>query len=185
MVFPGAPAFSADQPWVRDIAAKVGIPITSATQMVNLPRHPSQLYEALFEGLVLWLFLWFVLRKRKTFPGCNLSAYIIGYGFVRFFIEYFREPDASLGYIIKWGDPNAPTYLFTTPLNFSMGQILCFLMIVAGSILMYVFYRRSKTHPAQVASARGEARVNTGAANAAATRKVQSSMARKRRKQIK
>ncbi len=185
MVFPGAPAFSADQPWVRDIAAKVGILITSATQMVNLPRHPSQLYEALFEGLVLWLFLWFVLRKRKTFPGCNLAAYIIGYGVVRFFIEYFREPDASLGYIIKWGDPNAPTYLFTTPFNFSMGQILCFLMIVAGCILMYVFYRRSKTHPAQVALAGGGARANPEAANAASTRKVQNSTARKRRKQIK
>jgi len=176
IVFPSAPSFAANQPWVQEYAAKVGIPITATTQMVNLPRHPSQLYEALFEGLILWLLLWFVLRKRKTFPGFSVAAYIIGYGTIRFFLEYFREPDAGLGYIIKLGDPDAPTYLFTTPFNFSMGQILCFSMMVGGAILMHWFRKRSKEQLAQSSPAgKGAAHNDTG---------PQKNAARKRRKQI-
>ncbi len=96
MVFPDAPRFSTNYSWVRDIADKVGLPYTPGA-LVNLPRHPSQLYEACFEGVVLWLFLWLIIRKRKQFPGFILSWYIIGYGMIRFLIEYLREPDSNIG----------------------------------------------------------------------------------------
>ena len=79
-------------------------------------RHPSQLYEALFEGAVLFLILW-QLRKSSPSPGFLSAIYLFGYGFVRFFIEFFREPDVQLGFVL---------------LNFSMGQILCFVMMIAG-----------------------------------------------------
>ncbi|MCX7023595.1 MAG: prolipoprotein diacylglyceryl transferase [Spirochaetes bacterium] len=130
MVFPRADAFRATEPWVRRIMEEIGMVAQSAT--VNLPRHPSQLYEALFEGLILWLLLWFVVRPRMPWKGFASGAWIAGYGFVRFFIEYFREPDAQLGYVLPLADPDASIHLLTSPWNFSMGQILCLLMIAGG-----------------------------------------------------
>jgi phosphatidylglycerol:prolipoprotein diacylglycerol transferase len=142
IVFPFAEKFSARDRWVQELAAKVGISLNSMNDMVNLPRHPSQLYEAIFEGLAIWLVLWFIVRPRKAFPGLASGLYVILYGAVRFVIEYFREPDSGLGYIMRLGDPEAPTYLFSTPFNFSMGQILCFLMIAGGTVYLFVMSRR-------------------------------------------
>lgn len=90
-------------------------------------RHPSQLYEAFFEGIFLFIVLWSI-RKKKSFDGMLFSLYIIGYGTVRFFIEFVREPDSQLGFIIG-------------PL--SMGQILCTCMILAGAGLFY-FSRKAE-----------------------------------------
>lgn len=88
-------------------------------------RHPSQLYEAFFEGIVLWFILWF-LRKRLRPDGASLAAYLIGYGVFRFFIEYTRQPDEHLGFVF---------------LNLSMGQLLCLGMIAAGGVLWIVLAR--------------------------------------------
>ncbi|MBU0927651.1 MAG: prolipoprotein diacylglyceryl transferase [Spirochaetes bacterium] len=154
MVFPRADRFPASQAWVRDIAQKAGIALDGA--MINLPRHPSQLYEALFEGVILWLVLWFAVRPRKTFKGFAVGAYIAGYGLVRFFIEYFREPDADLGYIIRLGDPSASIHVYSTPLNFSMGQILCALMIVGGLGFIAVMGRSSRRRASLLAAAEAE-----------------------------
>lgn len=128
MVFPAAEKFSSSFQWVQDFCAKIGMPLTD---VVNLPRHPSQLYEAFFEGIVLWLIIW-LIRKHKKFDGMLGCVYTAGYGIFRFFIEYFREPDADLGFRI--GDHNANIYETASLLNFSTGQILCFLMII-GSII--------------------------------------------------
>lgn len=89
-------------------------------------RHPSQLYEAFFEGIFLFILLWSI-RKFKVPKGAMLALYVIGYGTVRFVIEFFREPDSHLGFVLS---------------SFSMGQILCALMI-AGGIGLY-FYLRQK-----------------------------------------
>lgn len=83
-------------------------------------RHPSQLYEALFEGIVLFVLLWTV-KNRKSFDGLLLGIYICGYGFVRFFIEFFREPDYQLGFVLSF---------------MSMGQVLCSLMMAAGIAIL-------------------------------------------------
>ena len=79
-------------------------------------RHPSQLYEAFFEGIALFLILW-SLRGKRPFAGLHLALYIIGYGLIRFFIEFYREPDFHLGFI--WN-------------TLSMGQVLCIIMVLAG-----------------------------------------------------
>lgn len=89
-------------------------------------RHPSQLYEAFFEGIFLFAVLWSI-RKIKKPSGAMFAFYLIGYGTVRFFIEYFRQPDTHLGYIL-W--------------SFSMGQLLCAAMIACGSFLF--LYLRKK-----------------------------------------
>jgi len=91
-------------------------------------RHPSQLYEAFFEGIFLFAVLWSI-RKIKKPPGAMLAFYLIGYGAVRFFIEYFRQPDTHLGYIL-W--------------SFSMGQLLCAAMIGCGALL---FLYLASVHP--------------------------------------
>ena len=149
MIFPDAPSFSTTIDWVREIADKIGLSY-EYWDMVNLPRHPSQLYEAFFEGIFLFLIIWFIVRpisnknREKHGPGMVTGAYFVGYGFVRFFLEYFREPDEQLGFIIKLGKETEPTALFKSFLNISMGQILCFLMIVAG--IAFVIYAR-KSQP--------------------------------------
>lgn len=130
IVFPRAERFSYSINWVQDFAATCGMTIAEGTKLVNLPRHPSQLYEALFEGLLLWTVLW-TLRKHKPFDGFLAGCYTIGYGLVRFVIEYFREPDADLGYRIS-RDGSDAIYINTSLLNISTGQILCFLMILGG-----------------------------------------------------
>ena len=83
-------------------------------------RHPSQLYEAVFEGLVLFTLLW-LIRKKKCFDGYLIGIYICGYGFVRFFIEFFREPDYQLGFVLSF---------------MSMGQVLFALMMMAGITIL-------------------------------------------------
>lgn len=142
MVFPYAEKFSTRLEWVREIADEIGLPYESG-MLVNLPRHPSQLYEALFEGVLLWLVLWFIFRKRKTFHGQLLSLYLIGYGTVRFFIEYLREPDSDLGFILALGKEQDPDALFLSFLNFSMGQLLCLIMIIIGIVMIPLLKRRN------------------------------------------
>jgi len=138
MIFPHAATLSASEPWVRETAEKAGIEITGA--MVNLPRHPSQLYEALFEGVVLWAIIWLV-RNRKPFKGFLTGLYFAGYGLFRFFIEYFREPDEDLGYRIEFVKSAFPPAYTHPPFSFSTGQILCFLMIVFGVVWILIASR--------------------------------------------
>jgi phosphatidylglycerol:prolipoprotein diacylglycerol transferase len=141
MVFPAAERFSANLPWVQEFATKIGMELPSSG-LINLPRHPSQFYEAFFEGIVLWLIIW-NLRKHKKFDGMLGAIYAGGYGIFRFFIEYFREPDADLGYRIA-KDSSAPIYTNTSLLNFSTGQILCFLMILLAIFIFILGWRLSK-----------------------------------------
>ncbi|MCK9229503.1 MAG: prolipoprotein diacylglyceryl transferase [Syntrophales bacterium] len=91
-------------------------------------RHPSQLYEAFFEGLLLFALLWSV-RKRDWKEGSILALYVAGYGTVRFFIEFFREADAHLGLLFGF---------------LTMGQVLC-LVMVAGATVWILICKRQKT----------------------------------------
>lgn len=96
-----------------------------------LPRHPSQLYESFLEGLVLFLILWTLKEKQKppsSWPsGSMIALFLIFYGIFRIMVEFFREPDAQLGFIF---------------LHVTMGQLLSGLMIVAGIILLLVRRRQ-------------------------------------------
>lgn len=86
----------------------------------DLPRHPSQLYEALTEGVLLFVILFALSRKTNT-RGMLISWFLILYGSMRFFLEFFREPDSQLGFVIG---------------TLTMGQILCVLMIGTGAVLL-------------------------------------------------
>ena len=93
-------------------------------QIDNLYRHPSQLYEAIFEGIILFLILIYFWSKDylKT-PGKLSALFLIFYSVFRFIIEYFRLPDEQLGYIF---------------LNLTMGQLLSFLFFIAGFSLYFL-----------------------------------------------
>jgi phosphatidylglycerol:prolipoprotein diacylglycerol transferase len=92
-------------------------------QVDDLYRHPTQLYEAFFEGFVLFFVLLF-FRKKERFKitGILSSFFLIFYSIFRFVIEYFRVPDEQLGYLI---------------LNATMGQIISFVFFVAGIFLFF------------------------------------------------
>jgi len=134
--------FPASAQWVRETAAAAGLDI-GAEKLVNLPRHPSQLYEAFFEGVVLWAILWFGFRKRKAFPGQLLAVYVIGYGFFRFLIEYVRQPDLGIEFPIHLVELANPAIQFSL-FNFTTGQILNFIMILAGIGLYFLFRSRAE-----------------------------------------
>lgn len=87
-----------------------------------LPRHPSQLYELLLEGAALFIILW-TLRTRLRKSGMLTALFLVLYGAFRFVVEFFREPDEQLGYVLS---------------VFTMGQVLCMSMILAGLLLFYV-----------------------------------------------
>lgn len=93
-------------------------PLAPAYQL----RHPSQLYEAFFEGIFLFIILW-SLRKKKYFDGFISSLYLIGYGFLRFLVEFARQPDHRSGLIFGF---------------LTIGQIFCMCMISAGIIIMLI-----------------------------------------------
>ncbi len=96
--------------------------------MDGLLRHPSQLYEAFFEGLVLFAIVW-PLRNKKLFTGFISGLYIFGYGFFRFFIEFYRQPDEHLGFVLG---------------SLSMGQVLCIAMMIGAAVLWYIAKRAER-----------------------------------------
>lgn len=147
VVFPHAEMFSVSIEWVQQFCKSIGLSIDGLS-MVNLPRHPSQLYEAFFEGFVLWLIV-FNLRKVRKWDGMLGAVYTMGYGFFRFFIEYFREPDSDIGYRFT-ATSDAVVYRNTSLLNISTGQILCLLMVVGGLTMFFVTRFRAKKRVAKV-----------------------------------
>jgi len=97
-------------------------------QVDNLSRHPSQLYEAIFEGIILFILLLYF--RNKNFlekPGLISGLFLIFYSVFRFCIEFFRVPDEQIGYLI---------------INLSMGQIISLVFIIIGTI---VFYLKNET----------------------------------------
>lgn len=94
------------------------------------PRHPSQLYEFFFEGLVLFIILWCYSKKPRPRWAVS-SVFLIGYGLFRCFAEFFREPDAQVGFIaFGW---------------LTKGQLLSIPLIVLGVIMFFIAYRRGRT----------------------------------------
>ena len=105
-------------------------------------RHPSQLYEAFSEGLLLWVVMlicvfWFKSFKRR---GETMFIFLTGYGLSRAIIEIFREPDAQF---ISTANPNGYLIFISETIGLSMGQILCLPMIIIGimSLLLIRFFK--------------------------------------------
>lgn len=91
-------------------------------------RHPSALYEAAGEGLILGIIMYFVHRRYQSLPGCTGAVFLMGYGAIRFALEYFRQPDPQLGLLaFQW----------------SMGQWLSLGLVIVG-IVVYTIRVRVK-----------------------------------------
>ncbi|MBL1275994.1 MAG: prolipoprotein diacylglyceryl transferase [Ectothiorhodospiraceae bacterium] len=99
-----------------------------------LPRHPSQLYEMFLEGIVLFLIVWFYSAKPR--PRMAVSGvFALGYGSFRFFVEFFRQPDAHMGFVaFGW---------------LSQGQLLSAPLIVLGIVLLVLAYKNADQSVAQ------------------------------------
>lgn len=186
MIFPNAERLPSSEGWVRDAAAKAGIDIAEgargAASLVNLPRYPTQLFEAFFEGIVLWTVCWLV-RKRKPFKGFVFALYIGGYGLIRFLIEYFREPDSDLGYRIELAPNDLPIALAHPLTSFSTGQILSAGMILIAVLMMIAASRMSDRKPLIVYPLGGGSPPR--AAKSADERKSDRNVRRKARKKLK
>jgi phosphatidylglycerol:prolipoprotein diacylglycerol transferase len=97
-----------------------------------MPRHPSQLYEAILEGLVLFVILrW--LYKKNFYPGTVFWTLVAFYGLFRFLVEFVREPDAQIGFALG---------------PFTRGQELTLPMLVVGTVMMIIYMRRPVPEPA-------------------------------------
>lgn len=144
VVFPTAQRFPASAQWVQDFAADIGMSIAPDQLFVNLPRHPTQIYEMLTEGVLAWLIIWFLVKDRNPFPGFIMSLYIGMYGVFRFIIDYFRMPLGS-DFALRLSAIENPPYLLLTPWNFIASQFYSFAMIVASVIMMIVFSRMHRT----------------------------------------
>ena len=115
----GAPT---DLPW--------GVVFGGAAGM--MPRHPSQLYEALLEGVVLFIVLFALSRKTPARPrGTFFGTFLLLYGLFRFMIEFIRQPDAQIGYLLgtDW---------------FTMGQALSIPLMVAGVVFLVYAWKTKK-----------------------------------------
>ena len=112
--------------WGRPTDGSFGIIFPNAGAQ---PRHPSQLYEALLEGLLTFIILWVVRKRvRHLNHGVLSGTFLALYGTFRFIVEFFREPDRHLGFVLG---------------ELSMGQLLCVPMVLAGCIVIW----RSATTP--------------------------------------
>ncbi|CAB1370680.1 prolipoprotein diacylglyceryl transferase [Denitratisoma oestradiolicum] len=95
----------------------------------TLPRHPSQLYQAGMEGLLLFLILWFYGARPRPLRALS-GAFLVGYGVFRWLGEYFREPDAGI---------------FGHSYTVSMGQWLSLPMVLIGVLLIFIAYRKQES----------------------------------------
>ncbi len=92
----------------------------------NIPRHPSQIYEAILEGVILFILLNYIFKKKIFIkPGIISAIFLILYSLFRFFAEFFRVPDIQIGYII---------------FNFSMGQVVSAIFFALG---IYLFLKKN------------------------------------------
>jgi len=155
VLFPNAAKLPVREAWVRDVMNQVGISNDSVVNgFVNLPRHPSQLYEAFSEGILIFLIFWIISMRCQCFKGFYLSMYIILYGLARFIVEYFRTPDKGMdfpimldqGAIIDVSGNIITSHLIVSPWNFTTGQIYSFLMIVGGLIAFFFFKNKAQTN---------------------------------------
>ena len=96
----------------------------------SLPRHPSQLYEAVLEGIVLFLILNNLIFRQRYIMGTCSYLFLIYYGIFRIVSEFFRQPDPQIGYLFNL---------------FSMGTLLSFLMIIAGLIILNVLRKKNES----------------------------------------
>ena len=97
----------------------------------TMPRHPSQLYEAVLEGLVLFLILRWIYKK-NFYPGTVFWALLAFYGLFRFLVEFVREPDIQIGFVLG---------------PFTRGQELTFPMLALGMAMMIIYMRRPRIEP--------------------------------------
>lgn len=134
MIFDTVPRsywFRTDEGWVQEFIAAIGIRVPAGQELVNLPRHPVQLYELFFEGVLLFFVLLLFRDIGKPKPrGSILSLFMLTYGGLRFWIEFYREPTSHSAIVA--GDWFTLSMLFSVP------------MVLAGAGGLLLAYKYNK-----------------------------------------
>ena len=125
--------------WTIAALAVIGAPLALCVVFGgtagDMPRHPSQLYEAFLEGVVLFCILQVLSRKKPLLPqGTFMGVFVMGYGIVRFLVEFVRVPDAQLGYLLGG--------------VITMGQLLSLPLVIAG--LALIIFARHRNRPQRI-----------------------------------
>jgi len=116
-----------DLPWAMIF------PKSNTESLINVPRHPTPLYEAALEGIVLFIILWLFARKDRPMMAIS-GVFALGYGLFRGFVEFFRLPDEHIGYLaFDW---------------LTMGMVLSAPMIVVGMALLWYSYNNKNMQKA-------------------------------------
>lgn len=128
-VVPERSWFSVSEPWVQEMVDAAAL--TPVGGLVNLPRHPVQLYELVLEGILLFGILLLFRNVGPAKPrGSVFSFFMLGYGLFRFWIEFYREPMSHSRYIAgDW---------------FTLGMFFCIPMIIGGIVGMVLAYRKNQ-----------------------------------------
>ncbi len=114
--------------WGRETITKIGMYFQDAPDGGTILRHPSQLYEAFFEGVILFLVLWVARKKYQSYPGALTGMFLVGYAVMRTGVEFFREPDPQIGFVFG---------------IMTMGQVLSVTMFLWGAfIIIRAFYKK-------------------------------------------
>jgi phosphatidylglycerol:prolipoprotein diacylglycerol transferase len=134
MVFDTVPRtnwFPADESWVQEFIAAIGMRVPAEQKLVNLPRHPVQLYELFFEGVLLFFVLLLFRNIGKPKPrGSILSLFMLAYGAFRFWIEFYREPTSHSAIVAgDW---------------FTLGMLFSVPMVLAGAAGLLLAFKYNK-----------------------------------------
>ena len=117
--------------WGKVTDSPLGMTVYDPTLQAMVQKYPTQLLEAFLEGLVLFIILAIYARKPRT-PGSVAGLFLIGYGTFRFIVEFWRVPDAQLGYLLwDW---------------LTMGQLLSLPMVLAGTLLMLGLFNKKRAN---------------------------------------
>ena len=125
--------FPVSTPWVQEIVDATGMSVTDGRELVNLPRHPVQLYELVLEGVLLYALLHLFRNIGPPKPrGSVFSLFLIAYGAFRFWIEFYRNPESHSRYLAgDW---------------FTLGMLFSIPMVLIGIFGLVFAYRKQQTN---------------------------------------
>lgn len=141
VIFPSVPQnkwYPVADAGVQSFMNRIGLTVPPGQSLVNVPRHASQLYELFLEGIVLTIILILLSNLKNKPRGLLFPVFLIGYGLSRIIVEFFREPDAHIGYLGgNW---------------LTMGMILSLPMVLIGVGLLIYFLKKNQRNPLWVSS---------------------------------
>lgn len=132
--FPNGERLPVAERRIGTLVEELAVPVHPDELLVNLPRHPVQLYEALLSGLFLSAVLWILVRKERLFPGAMVAVALVGHGVLTFLLGYYREADVAM----RWSGTGTDVRFVDTLLIISEHQVTALAIAAAGLLVLAV-----------------------------------------------